>query len=105
MQHLDGILHSGLPVAGESGTMRNRLVGSSAEGRVSAKTGTLRDVVSLAGRVETLEGRILTFAFLSNANPMPEGVRTLHDRLLLTLVSYPDGPDINLLEPLPVVTR
>ena len=99
------LLDTGLAVAGESGTMSNRLVGTSAEGRVAAKTGTLRDVVSLAGRVETLGGRSLTFAVLSNAQPMPEEIRSIHDQVVLTLVGYPDGPDLSLLEPHPVVTR
>jgi len=101
----EGLLDTGLAVAGESGTMRNRLVGSSAEGRVAAKTGTLRDVVSLAGRVETLGGRSLTFAVLTNADPMPDNIRAIHDQVVLTLVGYPDGPEISLLEPHPVVTR
>ena len=99
------LLESGLAVAGESGTMSKRLVGTSAEGRVAAKTGTLNDVVSLAGRVETLGDRSLTFAVLSNAESMPDDIRAIHDQVVLTLVGYPDGPDISLLEPHPVVTR
>ena len=99
------VLDEGLAVAGESGTMANRLAGTAAEGRVVAKTGTLRDVVSLAGRVETLGGRFLTFALLSNAEQMPDEVRSIHDQVVLTLVGYPDGPDISLLEPHPVITR
>ena len=100
-----GLLGTGLAVAGESGTMRKRLVGTSAQGRVAAKTGTLSDAVSLAGRVETIGGRSLTFAVLSNAQPMPEEIRSIHDQVVLTLVGYPDGPDLSLLEPHPVVTR
>jgi D-alanyl-D-alanine carboxypeptidase/D-alanyl-D-alanine-endopeptidase (penicillin-binding protein 4) len=102
---LGDAIDTGLAVAGESGTMRSRLVGTAAEGRVSGKTGTLRDAVSLAGRVESVAGRSLTFAILSNGYPMPEGVRTVHDRIVLDLVAYPDGPDLALLEPLPVTTR
>ena len=95
-------LVDGMAVAGESGTMRGRLAGSSAEGRVRAKTGTLRDVNSLAGQVETLEGRKLSFAVLTNADPLPDRVRRLHDRVVLELVGYPSGPDLRLLEPLAV---
>ncbi|HJL90379.1 MAG TPA: D-alanyl-D-alanine carboxypeptidase/D-alanyl-D-alanine-endopeptidase [Acidimicrobiales bacterium] len=95
-------LVSGLAVAGRSGTMRRRLVGSSAEGRARAKTGTLRDVTSLAGQVETLEGRILSFAVLTNAEPLPDRVKHLHDQVVLKLVAYPSGPDLDLLVPLPV---
>jgi D-alanyl-D-alanine carboxypeptidase/D-alanyl-D-alanine-endopeptidase (penicillin-binding protein 4) len=83
--------------------MRRRLVGSSAEGRARAKTGTLRDVTSLAGQVETIEGRVLSFAVLTNAEPLPDRVKRLHDQVVLKLVAYPSGPDLDLLGPLPVV--
>ncbi|MDP7410533.1 MAG: D-alanyl-D-alanine carboxypeptidase/D-alanyl-D-alanine-endopeptidase [Acidimicrobiales bacterium] len=96
-------LVAGLAVAGRSGTMRRRLVGSSAEGRARAKTGTLRDVTSLAGQVETIEGRVLSFAVLTNAEPLPDRVKRLHDQVVLKLVAYPSGPDLDLLGPLPVV--
>ena len=95
-------IRNGLATAGDSGTMRNRLTGSSGEGRVAAKTGSLLDVTSLAGVVQTLEGRTLTFAIVSNAEPLPDDLRDLHDRILLDLVAYPTGPPLALLEPLPV---
>ena len=96
-------LRAGLAVAGESGTLRNRLVGSSAEGRLLGKTGTLNDVKSLAGIVHTLEDRTLTFALISNADPMPSDVLDVHDQLILSLVAYPTGPPLSLLVPFPVV--
>ncbi|CAI8390653.1 MAG: D-alanyl-D-alanine carboxypeptidase [Acidimicrobiales bacterium AG-410-I20] len=96
-------LRTGLAVAGESGTLRNRLVGSSAEGRLFGKTGTLNDVKSLAGIVYTLEDRTLTFALISNADPMPSDVLEVHDQLILDLVAYPTGPPLSLLVPIPVV--
>jgi len=40
-----------LPVAGEAGTLEGRLIGTPAQGRVYAKTGTLDDVRGLAGHV------------------------------------------------------
>ena len=96
-------LRAGLAIAGESGTLRNRLVGSSAEGRLLGKTGTLNDVKSLAGVVHTLEDRTLIFALISNADPMPSDVLEVHDQLILDLVAYPTGPPLSLLVPLPVV--
>ena len=91
-----------LPVAGQSGTLRERLVGTAAEGRMRAKTGSLRDVVSLVGAVETLTGRTLAFAMVTNAEGSGAQVKALHDRVVLGLVPYPDGPPLELLGPLPV---
>lgn len=45
-----------LAVAGESGTMRRRLVGTPAQGRAHAKTGTLRDVRALVATVPARNG-------------------------------------------------
>ena len=60
---------TGLPVAGFSGTMlgRFREKGTRAyAGLVHAKTGTLKNVTSLAGLVVDRDGRLLVFAFISN---------------------------------------
>ncbi len=58
-----------LPVAGRDGTIRWRMEGSEAEGRLRAKTGTLENVTSLSGFVETAGRRTLTFAILVNDFP------------------------------------
>ncbi|MDQ8146193.1 MAG: D-alanyl-D-alanine carboxypeptidase/D-alanyl-D-alanine-endopeptidase [Gemmatimonadota bacterium] len=55
-----------LPVAGVDGTIRTRMRGTSAEGRVFAKTGTLDKARSLSGYVATPDGRLLLFSFLTN---------------------------------------
>jgi D-alanyl-D-alanine carboxypeptidase/D-alanyl-D-alanine-endopeptidase (penicillin-binding protein 4) len=62
-------LATGLPVAGFSGTMLRRFrdKGTLAyAGLVHAKTGTLKNVTSLAGTVVDRDGRLLVFAFISN---------------------------------------
>jgi len=46
-----------LPVAGVDGTLSRRMKGTPAEGRARMKTGTLRDVVALAGYVPDSTGR------------------------------------------------
>lgn len=77
-----------LPVASAEGTLRTRYdEGSGAEnsaGWVRAKTGTLSGVNALAGTVTTVEGRPLSFAFLSNDAPVAEG-RAALDRLANSL--------------------
>lgn len=60
----------GLPVSGMQerfvgGTLKNRLTGSAVKGKVIAKTGSLNNVNSLAGYVETVEGETLIFSVLT----------------------------------------
>ena len=57
---------SALPVAGRDGTIRWRMEGTAAAGRLRAKTGTLEGVTSLCGYVESSEGERLAFAILVN---------------------------------------
>ncbi|MCX2929036.1 D-alanyl-D-alanine carboxypeptidase/D-alanyl-D-alanine-endopeptidase [Mycobacterium sp. CVI_P3] len=59
-----------LPIAGGSGTLSDRFLGGdpkqSSAGWLRAKTGSLTAVNSLAGIVTDANGRVLTFAFISN---------------------------------------
>ena len=55
-----------LPVAGEDGSMRNRLKTSPAAGQARFKTGSLRNVVSVAGYVPDDEGRVWMVAAMIN---------------------------------------
>lgn len=55
-----------LPVAGVDGTLKNRMRGTAAEGRLLAKTGTLRHVNALAGYVTTRGGSRLAFSIAVN---------------------------------------
>jgi D-alanyl-D-alanine carboxypeptidase/D-alanyl-D-alanine-endopeptidase (penicillin-binding protein 4) len=97
----DSPLHEGLAVAGESGTLRERLVGTAAEGRVRAKTGRLNEVGALAGTALGNDDSVLTFAWIGNTTgeyPLEEMIET-QDAIALELVAYPEGPDPDALGP------
>jgi D-alanyl-D-alanine carboxypeptidase/D-alanyl-D-alanine-endopeptidase (penicillin-binding protein 4) len=96
------LLVASLPLAGERGTMKNRFVGTAGEGRIRAKTGTLRGASSLVGVADTPGGRRLAFAVISNGE-LPYEIRDLHEDVILALLSYPAGPAAEILGPRPVV--
>lgn len=55
-----------LPVAGMDGSLSERMKTGAAQGRVSAKTGTLGNVNALGGYITTVEGERLAFSVFSN---------------------------------------
>jgi D-alanyl-D-alanine carboxypeptidase/D-alanyl-D-alanine-endopeptidase (penicillin-binding protein 4) len=80
-------LLTGLPVAGFSGTLGDRygtVDTAAGAGEVRAKTGTLRNVSSLAGQVVDADGRLLLFAFLSPAEEVA-GTKAALDRVASAL--------------------
>ena len=60
-----------LPIAGVDGTLKRRMVGTKAQGRVFAKTGSLSHVNALAGYVDTVSGRHLAFSIVVNHHTRP----------------------------------
>jgi D-alanyl-D-alanine carboxypeptidase/D-alanyl-D-alanine-endopeptidase (penicillin-binding protein 4) len=69
-----------LPIAGVDGTLRRRLKGTVAEGKVRAKTGTLRYAISLSGYTTTAAGERVAFSAMLNRNVQPAG-RNVRDEL------------------------
>jgi D-alanyl-D-alanine carboxypeptidase/D-alanyl-D-alanine-endopeptidase (penicillin-binding protein 4) len=57
-----------LPVAGKTETLRTRMRGTPAAGRLRAKTGTTSEVTSLGGYVTAANGEELVFAFIYNGS-------------------------------------
>jgi D-alanyl-D-alanine carboxypeptidase/D-alanyl-D-alanine-endopeptidase (penicillin-binding protein 4) len=76
VQILEGMYHSDLrdvwmhtfPIAGVDGTLKRRMKGTAAEGRVLAKTGTISNVRGLSGYTQTASGENIVFSFLVNGH-------------------------------------
>ena len=97
----DSALAKGLAITGQRGTLRKRMRGTVAEGKVAAKTGTLATVAALAGFETTRANEVLTFSFVQNG-PKEADATALQDRLAVALFDYPQAPSIEDLGPKPV---
>jgi D-alanyl-D-alanine carboxypeptidase/D-alanyl-D-alanine-endopeptidase (penicillin-binding protein 4) len=77
-------LQNSLAIAGVDGTvsrLKDRAPKSSAIGRARLKSGSLRDVASLAGYVEGLSGQRYVFVVMIN-HPNANAARSAFDKLL-----------------------
>jgi D-alanyl-D-alanine carboxypeptidase/D-alanyl-D-alanine-endopeptidase (penicillin-binding protein 4) len=60
-----------LPRSGQLGSLRTRFLGTPLEGRVAAKTGSIRHVNSLSGYIERDRGGPLVFSVIANNHTVP----------------------------------
>lgn len=95
----DSPLAASLPVAAESGTLRVRFRGTEAAGRLRAKTGFLNEATALSGYVDTIPGEVLVFSYIGNDASVSQAEVDLQEQLGEALVRYPEGVDLDLLEP------
>ena len=81
---------SSLPIVGMDGTMRNRLKDSAATGRARVKTGTLRDVVSVAGYVRNADNELcIVVGLINHPQAKHEIARPVVDALIDWLSRQP----------------
>ncbi len=92
-----GALERALPVMGESGTLRRRLRGDAAAGKVRAKTGSLNGVSSLAGFAETANASRAVFAFVGNGLASTSTGVDIGNQVAQQLVRFPDAPPLSAL--------
>ena len=87
-KHAD-VYRAAMPLFGVNGNVANRLKDTPASGRVWAKTGSMSQVRSLSGYLETLEGEPLVFAFLVNGFRVPSReIDAAMDKALMRLVQF-----------------
>lgn len=65
------VFRDSLPIAGVDGTLKNRMRGTPAEGRVLAKTGTLRHVNAIGGYATPRAGDRVVFYIVANHHTVP----------------------------------
>ncbi len=99
-----GPLQDGLAIAGRTGTLAGEFVGTTVEGRLVAKTGTLDNpptasdppaVKALAGYLPASSGEVVEFVFILNSPDITTDRKfePLWIALAERLDSYPAGPD------------
>jgi len=78
--------YNSLPIAGESGTLRNSFHGTPLQNNLRAKTGTINRVKSLAGFFTNNNGRKVIFALIiNNFSGSVAGVKKINEQFLKEL--------------------
>ncbi|ROL60704.1 D-alanyl-D-alanine carboxypeptidase/D-alanyl-D-alanine-endopeptidase [Bacteroidetes/Chlorobi group bacterium MS-B_bin-24] len=81
--HFDSLLS----VSGYDGTLKSRMIGTCAEGRVFAKTGTHFNASGLAGYTKTRDNERLVFAFMFNGERVVQ-FKKIEDELCRILTEF-----------------
>jgi D-alanyl-D-alanine carboxypeptidase/D-alanyl-D-alanine-endopeptidase (penicillin-binding protein 4) len=82
-----------LPVAGEDGSLADRMKGTVAQSHVWAKTGTLGHVNALSGYAETASGEPLAFSIICNNHKLTsKGAVKIMDQIVESIVDDSVAP-------------
>jgi serine-type D-Ala-D-Ala carboxypeptidase/endopeptidase (penicillin-binding protein 4) len=82
-----------LPAGGDPGTLQKRFVGTPAEGRVRAKTGSISNVRALSGYVLSAGGEQLAFSLLiNNVTASSEEILHVIDAAVVRLAGFSRTP-------------
>lgn len=77
---------STLPIAGQSGTMRNVCAGGAAQNRMKAKSGSMQRIRSYAGYIQSSTGKEYCFALIvNNANCSSAALRSKMESVFNTI--------------------
>lgn len=110
LDHGAATFPAAMAVAGRTGTLAGEFIGSPAEGRLVAKTGTLGnppvdvdppEVKGLAGYFPSDTGQMMSFVLILNAPgvAIEDGYLPFWDALAPRLAGYPAGADRSVLGP------
>lgn len=77
---------AGLPLAGVDGTIKSRMKGTKAEGRVRGKTGLLTGAIGLSGYAGRSDGSTLIYVFIYNGDHGNQTIWPLFDAMAARLV-------------------
>ena len=82
------VFYDALPIAGVDGSLRNRMKGTAAAGKIHAKTGSVANARSLSGYATTADDHMLLFSLLANNwTTNQAAVDSVHNRIAVLLAS------------------
>ncbi|HUA11847.1 MAG TPA: D-alanyl-D-alanine carboxypeptidase/D-alanyl-D-alanine-endopeptidase [Solirubrobacteraceae bacterium] len=86
-QKIGATLRDHLAVAGDTGTLEERMRGTAAQGRCQAKTGTLTGVSNLAGYCRAADGDTIEFAIFNDGVEL-EAAHRVQNNVAISLARY-----------------